>query len=64
MRLTLSLRELETLSTHELHQLYADLLEFLRHDELAPHERQQGQALAGNIRVTLNRRMMRPHIGL
>lgn len=59
MRLTFSFRDLETLSTHELHQLYADLLEILRHDELAPQERKQAQALAGSIRFVLNRRLTR-----
>lgn len=60
MRLTYSFRDLETLSTHELHQLYADLLEILRHDDLTPEERQQTQAIAGNIRLVLHRRAYQP----
>lgn len=59
MRLTYSFRDLATLSTHELHQLYADLLELMRHDDLAPEEHQQIQAIAGNIRFVLNRRLAR-----
>lgn len=59
MRLTYSFRDLETLSIHELHQLYADLLELLRHDDLVPEEHQQIQAIAGNIRFVLNRRLAR-----
>lgn len=57
MRLTYSFRDLETLSNHELHQLYTDLLESLREDVLSPQESQQAKALLGNIRLLLNRRI-------
>jgi hypothetical protein len=61
---TLSIRDLEALTTQELQRLHADLLDILRHGNLAPHERQEIQRVAGSIRLVLNRRTMRPHLGL